>query len=112
VNKGRIFCIQLGILLVVIPPLRSAGVFSHEVAYPRRSSQREPQFTQWERVGAAGMLVSGFGWIAPFFRFKVAAQAIELTNVTEYGLAAYLDTHNHARIWRVAEALQPGVRDI
>jgi succinate-semialdehyde dehydrogenase/glutarate-semialdehyde dehydrogenase len=60
----------------------------------------------------AGMLVSveeTFGPVAPLFRFKVEAEAIELANATEYGLAAYLYARNHARIWRVAEALECGM---
>jgi succinate-semialdehyde dehydrogenase / glutarate-semialdehyde dehydrogenase len=60
----------------------------------------------------AGMLISveeTFGPVAPLFRFNDEAEAIELANATEYGLAAYLYARDHARIWRVAEALECGM---
>jgi succinate-semialdehyde dehydrogenase/glutarate-semialdehyde dehydrogenase len=50
-----------------------------------------------------------FGPLAPIFRFDTEAEAIELANRTEYGLAAYFFTRNNARIWRVSEALEFGV---
>lgn len=50
-----------------------------------------------------------FGPLAPIFRFTDEAEAIALANSTEYGLAAYLFTRDHARIWRVGEALEFGV---
>ena len=50
-----------------------------------------------------------FGPLAPIFRFDTEQQAIELANRTEYGLAAYFFTRDHARIWRVSEALEFGV---
>ena len=50
-----------------------------------------------------------FGPLAPLFRFETEEQAIEEANRTEYGLAAYFFTRDHARIWRVGEALEFGV---
>jgi succinate-semialdehyde dehydrogenase/glutarate-semialdehyde dehydrogenase len=50
-----------------------------------------------------------FGPVAPVFRFKTEAEAIRMANATEYGLAAYFFTRDHARIWRVGEALEAGV---
>ncbi|MCA8021824.1 NAD-dependent succinate-semialdehyde dehydrogenase [Burkholderia metallica] len=50
-----------------------------------------------------------FGPVAPVFRFDDEAQAIEMANDTEYGLAAYLYTRDHGRIWRVGEALEYGM---
>ncbi|PTQ12702.1 succinate-semialdehyde dehydrogenase (NADP(+)) [Sphingomonas oleivorans] len=50
-----------------------------------------------------------FGPIAPVFRFRHEAEAIELANATPYGLAAYFYTNDIHRSWRVAEALEFGM---
>ncbi len=50
-----------------------------------------------------------FGPVAPIFRFETERQVIELSNNTPYGLAAYFYGQDHARIWRVAEALEYGM---
>ncbi len=50
-----------------------------------------------------------FGPVAPVFRFKGESEAVRLANDTEYGLAAYFFTADHARIWRVGEALEFGI---
>ncbi|MBI5785301.1 MAG: NAD-dependent succinate-semialdehyde dehydrogenase [Rhodocyclales bacterium] len=50
-----------------------------------------------------------FGPVAPLFRFRTEAEAIELANATEYGLAAYFFARDLGRVWRVAEALEYGI---
>ena len=50
-----------------------------------------------------------FGPVAPLFRFKNEAEAIELANATEYGLAGYFYARDLGRVWRVAEALEYGI---
>ncbi len=50
-----------------------------------------------------------FGPVAPVFRFDTEAEVIRLSNDTRYGLAAYFFGRDHARIWRVAEALEYGM---
>ncbi len=50
-----------------------------------------------------------FGPVAPLFRFKDEAEAIEIANGTPYGLAAYFYTRDLARAFRVAEALDYGI---
>lgn len=50
-----------------------------------------------------------FGPLAALFRFETEAEAIEMANDTEFGLAAYLFTQNSARQWRVGEALEYGM---
>ncbi|MCP3717343.1 NAD-dependent succinate-semialdehyde dehydrogenase [Paraburkholderia sp. CNPSo 3281] len=50
-----------------------------------------------------------FGPVGPVFRFDDEAEAIAMANDTEYGLAAYLYTRDHGRIWRVGEALEYGM---
>ncbi len=50
-----------------------------------------------------------FGPLAPLFRFKTDDDAIRLANDTEYGLAAFVYTNNHARVWRISEALEYGM---
>ena len=59
-----------------------------------------------------GMRVSReetFGPVAPLFRFHNEAEAIQLANDTEFGLAAYFGTRDLARSWRVQEALEYGL---
>ena len=50
-----------------------------------------------------------FGPVAPVFRFKTEAEAIELANATEFGLASYFYSRDIGRIFRVAEALEYGM---
>ncbi|MFQ5534399.1 MAG: NADP-dependent succinate-semialdehyde dehydrogenase [Sphingomonadales bacterium] len=50
-----------------------------------------------------------FGPVAPLFRFKNEAQAIEMANDTEFGLAAYFYARDMGRAWRVSEALEYGI---
>jgi succinate-semialdehyde dehydrogenase/glutarate-semialdehyde dehydrogenase len=50
-----------------------------------------------------------FGPVAPLFRFKTEAEAIQLANDTEFGLASYFYARDVGRIFRVAEALEYGI---
>ncbi|CDF85354.1 Succinate-semialdehyde dehydrogenase [NADP(+)] GabD [Pseudomonas knackmussii B13] len=50
-----------------------------------------------------------FGPLAPVFRFKDEAEVIELSNDTEYGLAAYFYARDLGRVFRVGEALEYGI---
>jgi succinate-semialdehyde dehydrogenase/glutarate-semialdehyde dehydrogenase len=50
-----------------------------------------------------------FGPLAAIFSFSEEAEVVELANNTEYGLAAYFYSLDHAQIWRVAESLEAGM---
>lgn len=50
-----------------------------------------------------------FGPVAPLFRFHTDDEVVELSNRTEFGLAAYFFSRDIGRIWRVAEALEYGM---
>jgi succinate-semialdehyde dehydrogenase/glutarate-semialdehyde dehydrogenase len=50
-----------------------------------------------------------FGPLAPLFRFRTEAEAVQMSNDTEFGLAAYFYTRDLARAWRVSEALEYGI---
>lgn len=50
-----------------------------------------------------------FGPVAPLFRFQTEAEAIQMANDTEFGLASYFYTRDIGRVWRVAEALEYGM---
>ncbi|MFO1433653.1 MAG: NADP-dependent succinate-semialdehyde dehydrogenase [Candidatus Competibacteraceae bacterium] len=50
-----------------------------------------------------------FGPVAPLFRFHTEAEAVNLANATEFGLASYFFTRDIGRVWRVAEALEYGM---
>jgi succinate-semialdehyde dehydrogenase / glutarate-semialdehyde dehydrogenase len=50
-----------------------------------------------------------FGPLAPLFRFGDDAEAIEIANSTEFGLAAYIFAKDAARIWNAAEGIEAGI---
>ncbi|NHN39872.1 NAD-dependent succinate-semialdehyde dehydrogenase [Pseudomaricurvus alcaniphilus] len=50
-----------------------------------------------------------FGPVAPVFKFETEAEAIDMANDTEFGLAAYFYTADLGRIFRVGEALEYGI---
>lgn len=50
-----------------------------------------------------------FGPVASVFVFDTEAEAIEMANNTDYGLAAYFFSNNVHRIYRVAEQLEYGM---
>jgi succinate-semialdehyde dehydrogenase/glutarate-semialdehyde dehydrogenase len=50
-----------------------------------------------------------FGPLAPIFKFTTDAQAIQMANDTEFGLASYFYTRDINRVWKVSEALEYGM---
>lgn len=50
-----------------------------------------------------------FGPVAGITTFTDEDEVIRLANNTPYGLTAYFYTRDHARVWRVAEALESGM---
>ena len=50
-----------------------------------------------------------FGPVAPVFKFVTEAEALQMANATEFGLAAYLYTRDIARAWRVSEQIESGM---
>lgn len=50
-----------------------------------------------------------FGPVAPLSTFKTEAEAIQIANNTEFGLACYFYSRDIGRIWRVSEALEYGI---
>ena len=50
-----------------------------------------------------------FGPVAPVFKFETEAEAVELANATEFGLASYFYSRDIGRIFRVGEALEYGM---
>lgn len=50
-----------------------------------------------------------FGPLAPVFRFDSDAEAIQMANDTEFGLASYFFSRDISRVWRIAEALEYGM---
>ena len=50
-----------------------------------------------------------FGPLAAVFRFKAEAEAIDLANDTEFGLAAYFYARDLSRVYRVMERLEYGM---
>ncbi|TWC23127.1 aldehyde dehydrogenase family protein [Pseudomonas sp. SJZ101] len=52
-----------------------------------------------------------FGPLAAVFRFGSEAQAVEMANDTDSGLAAYCYTRDLGRAWRMSEALEYTLMD-
>ena len=50
-----------------------------------------------------------FGPVAPIFAFSTEAEAVQIANDTEFGLASYFYTRDASRIFRVSEALEYGM---
>jgi succinate-semialdehyde dehydrogenase/glutarate-semialdehyde dehydrogenase len=50
-----------------------------------------------------------FGPVAPVFKFETEAEAVDLANATEFGLASYFYSRDIGRIFRVGEALEYGM---
>ena len=50
-----------------------------------------------------------FGPLAPLFKFETEAEVVQAANDTDFGLASYFYSSNHARVWRVSEALEYGM---
>jgi succinate-semialdehyde dehydrogenase/glutarate-semialdehyde dehydrogenase len=50
-----------------------------------------------------------FGPVVSLFRVAGEADAVQLANDTQYGLAAYLCARDMRRLWRVGEALEHGM---
>jgi succinate-semialdehyde dehydrogenase/glutarate-semialdehyde dehydrogenase len=50
-----------------------------------------------------------FGPLSPVFRFETEAEAVQMANDTEFGLASYFYTRDLGRAFRVSEALKYGM---
>jgi succinate-semialdehyde dehydrogenase/glutarate-semialdehyde dehydrogenase len=50
-----------------------------------------------------------FGPVAPLFKFETEAEVVAAANATEFGLASYFYSRDHARVWRVSESLDYGM---
>ena len=50
-----------------------------------------------------------FGPVAPVFKFVTEAEALEMANASEFGLASYVYTRDMSRAWRVSEQLESGM---
>lgn len=50
-----------------------------------------------------------FGPVAPIMKFATESEALALANATEYGLASYVFSRDHGRLWRLARGLEFGM---
>jgi aspartate-semialdehyde dehydrogenase len=60
-------------------------------------------------LGAKIMHEETFGPVAPITSFETEDEVVALANDTEYGLVAYLHSHDPRRIYRMSRALQFGM---
>jgi len=79
----------------------------------RNKSLGERFFTPTVLADVTGDMVCAreetFGPVAPVFRFETEAEAVQLANATEFGLASYFYSRDIGRIFRVGEALEYGM---
>jgi len=50
-----------------------------------------------------------FGPVAALFKFETEAEVVHVANESEFGLASYFYSKDHARVWRLSEALDYGM---
>jgi succinate-semialdehyde dehydrogenase/glutarate-semialdehyde dehydrogenase len=86
-----------------------ARVLTRERALPARGSYVAPQLLADVPGGVGLGCQEVFGPIAGIFRFRGDAEALELANRTELGLAAYVYTRDLRRAWTLAEGLEVGI---
>ncbi|MFN0200079.1 MAG: NAD-dependent succinate-semialdehyde dehydrogenase [Bacteroidia bacterium] len=94
--------------------LADAQVKGAQIIYDKAKIPNSPNFYPPTLVlnASPNMEISQteiFGPVAAIYRFETEAEAIQLANDTEFGLAAYFYGQNIHRIWRVAEALEYGM---
>jgi acyl-CoA reductase-like NAD-dependent aldehyde dehydrogenase len=78
-------------------------------AAPSRGWYYEPTVLACPEAGVVASREELFGPVLSAFRFKDEAEAIELANATEYGLAAGVFTRDGARGLRVMRRLRAGI---
>ena len=47
-----------------------------------------------------------FGPVACLYKFKTEDEVVRLANETTYGLAAYVFSKDHSRLWRLGETIE------
>ena len=50
-----------------------------------------------------------FGPVACLYKFKTEDEVVRLANETPYGLAAYVFSKDHSRLWRLGETIEAGM---
>lgn len=50
-----------------------------------------------------------FGPVAPVFKFVTEADALQMANASEFGLASYIYTRDISRAWRMSENIESGM---
>jgi succinate-semialdehyde dehydrogenase/glutarate-semialdehyde dehydrogenase len=69
----------------------------------------EPTLLTGVQAGMRCLSEETFGPVSVIMRFHTEAEAVQLANDTEYGLAAYFYSRDIHRVWRVAEQLETGI---
>jgi succinate-semialdehyde dehydrogenase/glutarate-semialdehyde dehydrogenase len=69
----------------------------------------EPTVLDGVKPGMIILKEETFGPVAPIVKFETEAEAIQLANDSEFGLAAYFYARDLGLVWRVAEAIESGI---
>lgn len=88
---------------------KGARIVSGSIAHPLGGNYLQPTVIDGVKPGMELLHEETFGPLAPIVRFHTEAEAVQLANETEYGLAAYFYTEDLSRGWRVTEALDYGI---
>ena len=81
------------------------GGSAHELG----GSYFQPTLLTGVQAGMRCLSEETFGPVSMIMRFNTEAEAVQLANDTEYGLAAYFYSRDIHRVWRVAEQLETGI---
>jgi succinate-semialdehyde dehydrogenase/glutarate-semialdehyde dehydrogenase len=88
---------------------KGASILTGGKRHARGGNFFEPTILTDVPHGAQVFREETFGPVAPLFRFRTEAEAVDLANDSEFGLAAYFYSRDIGRIFRVAEAIEAGI---
>ncbi len=88
---------------------REKGGLISQAAEKKRGLLYPPTIVRGATAAMALSQEEIFGPVAAIYRFEMEEEAIQMANDTPFGLAAYFYGRDHARLWRVAEALEYGM---
>ncbi len=88
---------------------RGAKQLNRPVPVPAAGSYCAPALLSDVPADCALATQEVFGPVAAAFPFGTEDEAVRLANNTEMGLAGYVYTRDHARVWRMADRMEVGI---
>ncbi len=88
---------------------RGAKQLNRDVAVPATGTYCAPALLSDVPTDCALATQEVFGPAAAAIPFHTEDEAVRLANSTEMGLAGYVYTRDHARVWRMADCMEVGI---